>query len=74
MEDNNVFQDEQFGFRRFRGTQHAIAVTYETIAQKIAKRHQVRMVLRDVKSAFDKVWHIGLRVKLTRTGLPPRIL
>ena len=35
-------------------TQQAIAVTNETIEQKIAKRH-VRMVLRDVKAAFDKV-------------------
>ena len=74
MEENNVFQDEQFGFRRHRGTQQAIAVAYETIAQKLAKRHEVRMVLRDVKAAFDKVWHTGLRVKLARTGLPPRIL
>ena len=73
-EDNNVFQDEQFRFRRSRETQQAIAVAYETISQKIAKRYQVRMVLRDVKSAFDKVWHTGLRVKLARTGLPPRIL
>ena len=59
LEDNNVFQDEQFGFRRSRGTQQAIAVAYETIAQKIVKRYQVRMVLRDVKSAFDKVCHTG---------------
>ena len=62
------------GFRRYRGTHQAIAVTYETITQKIAKRHEVRVVLRDVKAAFDKVWHTGLRVKLARTGLPPRIL
>ena len=34
LEDNNVFQDEQFGFRRSRGTQQAIAVAYETIAQR----------------------------------------
>ena len=32
------------------------------------------MVFRDVKSVFDKVWLTGLRVKLARTGLPPRIL
>ena len=64
MEENNIFQDEQFGFRRHRGTQQAIAVAYETIAQKIAKRHEVRVVLRDVKAAFDQVWHTGLKVKL----------
>ena len=66
LEDNNVFQNDQFGFRRSRGTQQAIAVAYETIAQKIAKRYQVRMVLRDVKSAFDKVWHTGLRASTNR--------
>ena len=44
LDDNNIFQDEQFRFRRFRGIQQAIAVAYENIAQKIAKLYQVRMV------------------------------
>ena len=74
MEENNVFQDEQFGFRRHRGTQQAITMAHETIAQKITKRHEVRVVFRDVKAAFDQVWSTRIRVKLARTGLPPRII
>jgi len=74
LEDKGVFQDAQFGFRRERGTLQAIAVAYETIAQARAKGRQVRVVLRDVKAAFDKVWHTGLKVKLARQELPPRTL
>ena len=35
LEDNNIFQDEQFGFRRFRGTQQAIAVAYDRGSQSV---------------------------------------
>ena len=54
MEENNFFHDEQFGFRKYRGIQQAIAVAYETIEQNITKRHEVRLVIRDVKAVFDK--------------------
>ena len=73
-EENQLYKPNQYGFRANRGTQQAIAVAYETIGQELAKGMTVRVVLRDVKSAFDKVWHTGLKVKLLRGGLPPRFL
>ena len=42
--------------------------------QALAKIHEVRMILRDVKAAFDEVCHTGLRVKRIRTRFSPRIL
>ena len=72
MECFGVYQNSQFGFRGARGCREAIALGHEFIGQRLAEGLCVRVVLRDVKSAFDKVWHTGLLVKLTRLGLFPR--
>ena len=72
LENFNVYQNSQFGFRGRRGCREAIALGHEFIGQRLAEGLCVRVVLRDVKSAFDKVWHTGLCVKLARLSLPPR--
>ncbi len=56
-------------FGLIKGTSTAIT-TYETIANALADKNQVYMVLRDVARAFDKVWHNGLKYKILRLGLP----
>ncbi len=43
---------------------------YEAIANALAQKKQVYIVLRDVAKAFDKVWHNGLKYKLQRLQLP----
>ena len=68
--DNKVIKDRQHGFRANRGTATAIATTYEKIANALADKNQVIVVLRDVSKAFDKVWHSGLKYKLLQFGLP----
>lgn len=70
FENNNKFSDRQFGFRKNRSTQTAIAILTEIIAIEKAKGNQVNLVFRDVSKAFDKVWHLGLRFKLLQQGLP----
>ena len=70
---HNKLKDSQHGFRAGRGTTTAIAVAYETIARAIQCRHKASLVLRDVKGAFDKVWHDGLRYKILQLQLPPLI-
>ncbi len=60
ISDNNVIKDRQHGFRKNKGTHTATATTYETIANALANKQQVYVVLRDVAKAFDKVWHNGL--------------
>ena len=64
LEDVEFSPDHQFGFRRHRGCQEAIALAYERIALAKARGNAVRVILRDVKSAFDKVWHDGLVYKI----------
>ncbi len=43
---------------------------YETIANALAQKQQVYVVLRDVAEAFGKVWHAGIKYKLIRLNLP----
>ena len=69
LDDNNLQNDRQHGFRRNRGTQTAIMTLHETISKRLGQRHKVDIACRDVTKAFDKVWHTGLKYKLTETGL-----
>lgn len=70
LAENNIINERQHGFRTSKGTHTAITTTYETIANALAEKKQVYMVLRDVEKAFDKVWHNGLKYKILRLRLP----
>lgn len=70
LEDNHLYHRSQYGFRQSLGTNHALALTTETIAQQKADRGQCQIVLRDITKAFDKVWHLGLKYKILHLGLP----
>ena len=70
LEETNSLHPAQYGFRRRRGTTHAIAVASETIGLHLANRDRCNLTLRDVSKAFDKVWHLGLQFKLLHLGLP----
>jgi len=70
LSENNILKERQHGFRTYKGTHTAITTTYETIANALADKKQVYLVLRDVAKAFDKVWHNGLKFKILRLGLP----
>ena len=67
--DNDMMNCRQHGFRAHRGTQTAIATLHESIARHLGQRHRVDLVCRDVSKAFDRIWHTGLKYKLTETGL-----
>ncbi len=70
LTENNIIKGKH-GFRVNKGTTTAISKTYETIANALADKQHVYVVLRDVAKAFDKVWHNGLMYKLLRLKLPP---
>jgi len=73
LENNNTHNTRQHGFRPHRGTGSAIALAYEEIALSLANKHQTNIILRDVTKAFDKVWHDGLKYKITQLHLPPHL-
>ena len=70
LEDNNLFNENQYGFRKGLGTELALAKTYELLALNQRERSQCTLVCRDVSKAFDKVWHAGLKFKILDLQLP----
>ena len=70
LEDNEMHNPRQYGFRPGKGTEHAIALAHEEIAQNMKNKKQTTVILRDVSKAFDKVWHQGLMYKMINMNLP----
>ena len=75
-ERNNFFPSHQAGFRRYRRTIDAIMRLVHDIAEGRAQDHQLVTVAAflDFKSAFDSVWHNGLRLVLKGLDLPKPVL
>ena len=69
LKNNDLNNDRQHGFTHKRGTQTAIMTFHETISKNLGLKHKVDIVCRDVSKAFDKIWHTGLKYKLTEINL-----
>ena len=69
LEENNLQNERQHGFRRNRGTQTAILTLHEIISKQLSLKHKVNIECRDVTKAFDKIWHTGLKYKITELGI-----
>ena len=69
LRHNNLTNDRQHGFTHGRGTQTAIMTFHETISKDLGQKHKIDVVCRDVSKAFDRIWHTGLKYKLTETNL-----
>ncbi|KAF2350129.1 Reverse transcriptase domain [Trinorchestia longiramus] len=67
---HNIYNKRQHGFRHGRGTHTALATLHETLHIHL-NQHTIDVVLRDVSKAFDKVWHTGLKYKLSQLNLHP---
>ena len=76
LEENGILKESQHGFRKKKSSTTLIAQLYERIAREKAggKNTLVTMVLRDVRKAFDTVWHRGLIYKLMQTGIETPLL
>lgn len=73
FDSNDLFCADQFGFRPFRSTLHALAKLSNNIASGLNSRKITTAVLLDVRAAFDTVWHNGLLHKLMNFGLKPQL-
>ena len=76
LEDRGIIKESQHGFRQKRSSTTLLANLYERIAREKAgaKNTLVTLILRDVKKAFDKLWHRGLIFKLMETGIETPLL
>ena len=73
LADKKLNHPLQYGFTKHRGTNSAIAMVYENITRQMAGTYNVRisLVLRDIKSAFDRLDHRRIKYHLANIGLPP---
>jgi len=71
LTDNNLYNIRQHGFRQHRGTHTALATLHEKLHSNTLRNFHTDIVMRDVTKAFDKVWHTGLKCKLTQLHLHP---
>ena len=63
-EHNDILSKNQFGFRKRKGTDTAIAIAYEKISVNQQHKNHCNVVCRDVAKAFDRVWIEGLQYKI----------
>ena len=73
-EENQIFHVNQYGFRKGRGTDIALARINEIIAINQRWKHHCNVVCRDISKAFDKIWHDGLRYKVIKAEALPQII
>lgn len=70
LEKQCTLPDQQFGFRAGLSSLHQIDRVVAAIRKGFSLGHSTGMVLLDLKSAFDTVWHKGLVYKLDKSRLP----
>ncbi|KAH8233848.1 hypothetical protein KR026_003205, partial [Drosophila bipectinata] len=66
LDDACLIPDHQFGFRRSHSTPEQCHRIVAKILDSLERKHYCCAVFLDVKQAFDRVWHPGLKAKLKR--------
>lgn len=74
--EHKLLPDEQFGFRaRHSCPQQVLRITEHILSMKHGIwSADTGAVFLDVAKAFDKVWHNGLIYKLSKLGIPDRLV
>ena len=72
--ENDLLSSNQSGFRPCDSCINQLfSITHE-IYQSFDNDLEVRGVFSDISKAFDKVWHEGLILKLSRNGISGNLL
>ena len=74
LEDNSVFYNYQFGFRKSHSTSHAIITLVERVSKALDMGKDVVGVFLDLKKDFDTVDHTILLRKLEQYGIRGKTL
>lgn len=74
VETNEIFPSQQFGFRKQHNTAQPLLKIRKLVRNEFVNGRSTGMVLLDIKSAFDSVWHNGLIFKLKRFNFPIEII
>ena len=73
MEENNLFNPTQHGFRSGRSCLSQLIAHFEYISQQLEKGHNVDVVYLDFAKAFDKVDFMITMKKLKELGISGKI-
>ena len=71
---NNLISSRQFGFRTGHSTADLLNILSQSWNNHLDHGDEVCVIALDIKGAFDKVWHNGLRSKLLAKGVSGRLL
>ena len=69
IDDNNIFVDNQHGFRARRSTETQLLITIDSLAKNMCCGGQTDVLVLDFCKAFDKVDHRRLIYKLEWYGI-----
>ena len=64
-----MLDEEQEGFRKYRGTTLALLRLTQDIFKGFNKNKHTLAILIDMEKAYDTIWCEGLMVKLARMGI-----
>ena len=71
----NLFANQQFGFRTNHRTTDSIFILKSLISKYVNKnKDKIYACFVDLRRAFDSLWHNGLRYKLIKDGLGRKLL
>ena len=74
LDENNILDNAQFGFRPGRSTDDQLLLTYTDVSQGLDQGHIVDLILFDFRKAFDVVCHTILLDKLKCLGIQGHVL
>jgi hypothetical protein len=73
-EHENIFTENQFGFRDGRSTNDAIFILHSIIQKYYRKKSKLWCIFIDYERAFDTVIHDAMWVKLVEAGISCKML
>ena len=74
LRKNDIIVTEQSGFRKNRQTKDNITFLTQKVIEQFSVGKKIISVFFDIASAFDKVWHRGLLIKLIAIKTPYYLL
>ncbi len=74
MSDHRHWSPNQFGFRQFHETSHAVIQALNYITKAKHKGEECLAVFMDLKNAFDTVNHGRLLINIQKYGIDPTLL
>ena len=60
IEENNIIQPEQFGFRKDLFAPHKVYRLLGHVTTGLTRKQYTAAIFLDIEKAFDKVWIFGL--------------